>query len=148
MMNNSTMNGSSGDFVIDSSEVSYGNDFICNEYNIDSGVPKSYIQASWVTSLSQLGLPFGALATGLLADTVGRRKTALYVHSMTHMVGFGLIVIANNVWFVYAGRFMTGVCMGMCNSLCFIYVTELCLTHKQVRLGRALIQVKRNYISI
>ena len=93
-----------------------------------------YIQASWVTSLSQLGLPFGALATGLLADTVGRRKTALYVHSMTHMVGFGLIVIANNVWFVYAGRFMTGVCMGMCNSLCFIYVTELCLTHKQVRL--------------
>ena len=94
---------------------------------------ESYIQASWVTSLSQLGLPFGALATGLLADTVGRRKTALYVHSMTHMVGFGLIVIANNVWFVYAGRFMTGVCMGMCNSLCFIYVTELCLTHKQVR---------------
>ena len=86
-----------------------------------------------MTSLSQLGLPFGALATGLLADTIGRRKSALYVHSMTHMVGFGLIVVANNVWFVYAGRFMTGVCMGMCNSLCFIYVTELCLTHKQVR---------------
>ena len=93
-------------------------------------------QASWVTSLSQLGLPFGALATGLLADTVGRRKSALYVHSATHMIGFGLIVVANNVWFVYAGRFMTGVCMGMCNSLCFIYVTELCLTHKQVRLGQ------------
>ena len=97
---------------------------------------KCNVQASWVTSLSQLGLPFGALATGLLADTIGRRKSALYVHSMTHMVGFGLIVVANNVWFVYAGRFMTGVCMGMCNSLCFIYVTELCLTHKQVSLGQ------------
>ena len=95
--------------------------------------PTNVMQASWVTSLSQLGLPFGALATGLLADTIGRRKSALYVHSMTHMIGFGLIVVANNVWFVYAGRFMTGVCMGMCNSLCFIYVTELCLTHKQVR---------------
>ena len=93
-----------------------------------------------MTSLSQLGLPFGALATGLLADTIGRRKSALYVHSMTHMVGFGLIVVANNVWFVYAGRFMTGVCMGMCNSLCFIYVTELCLTHKQVRLGQGPMQ--------
>ena len=93
-----------------------------------------------MTSLSQLGLPFGALATGLLADTIGRRKSALYVHSMTHMVGFGLIVVANNVWFVYAGRFMTGVCMGMCNSLCFIYVTELCLTHKQVRLCQGPLQ--------
>ena len=93
-----------------------------------------------MTSLSQLGLPFGALATGVLADTIGRRKTALYVHSLTHMVGFGMIAIASNVWLIYAGRFVTGICMGMCNSLCFIYVNELCLTHKQVRRGQGPMQ--------
>jgi MFS family permease len=55
-------------------------------------------QASWVTSISQLGLPFGAFLSGFVADIIGRRKTALLIHTVTHVAGFALIALAENIW--------------------------------------------------
>lgn len=83
-----------------------------------------------MSSLATLGNPVGTLSAGLAMNALGRRSTALLVHATSYLAGYGLIAFARSVSWLYAGRFLGGVCQGYCNTLIYVFTLELCRTEK------------------
>ena len=67
-------------------------------------------EASWVTSLSSLGFPIGALLSSLFIDVMGKKWAAIFGQAASYFIGYLLITFAVNVECIYAGRFMCGIC--------------------------------------
>lgn len=72
-------------------------------------------EASWVTSLSSLGFPIGALLSSLFIDVMGKKWAAIFGQAASYCIGYLLIAFAVNVEMLYAGRFMCGICQVSCN---------------------------------
>jgi len=84
------------------------------------------MEASWVSSLTSLGIPIGGLLCGLLTESIGKKWTALVGQTTTFCVGHILIMCAPSVHFIYAGRFICGICQGFCNCLTILYTLVIC----------------------
>ena len=54
----------------------------------------------------------------------GRKDAMLMVSSM-YAVSYLFLVVAPNPWFIYIGRFLTGICTGICSLVCPVYVGEI-----------------------
>lgn len=64
-------------------------------------------ELGWVGSLMSLGAACFCLFTGILSDLCGRKMLMLYL--IAPMVGgWFLLIFAENVAMLYAGRFLTG----------------------------------------
>jgi len=68
------------------------------------------VEASWVSSLTSLGAPVGGLLCGLLTEVMGKKKTALLGQTLSYVTGHLLLMVAPSVGYLYAGRFICGIC--------------------------------------
>ncbi|GAB0091270.1 hypothetical protein DMENIID0001_060890 [Sergentomyia squamirostris] len=93
----------------------------------DSPLPTGALtqnQVSLVNSILALGGMTGALIFGWVADRFGR-KWPLIVGTIPQMISFILLATANNVNFLLASRFLSGVSGGVMFVLAPIYVSEI-----------------------
>jgi len=84
------------------------------------------VEASWVSSLTSLGAPVGGLLCGLLTEVMGKKKTALLGQTLSYVTGHLLLMVAPSVGYLYAGRFICGICQGFCNCLTILYTLWIC----------------------
>jgi MFS family permease len=52
------------------------------------------------------------------------RKGAMLVDAFLYAVSFLVIAAAPSIWFIYAGRFLSGISTGICSLVCPVYVAE------------------------
>ncbi|XP_053972615.1 facilitated trehalose transporter Tret1-like [Hylaeus volcanicus] len=90
-------------------------------------------QTSWIASLGVVSNPLGSLIAGLCAEWFGRRS-AIALASLPHAAGWLLIALSKNVPMLYAGRFISGIGMGMANGL-YLYVSEAAAPNQRAWLG-------------
>ncbi|KAK8092585.1 sugar transporter [Apiospora kogelbergensis] len=87
------------------------------------GSPDSNLQGGITASMSA-GSFVGAVASGWLADGLGRRG-ALMIASVVWMVGAALQCSAQNVAHLVAGRVVSGLAIGVTSSQVCVYLAEL-----------------------
>ncbi|KAJ9584396.1 hypothetical protein L9F63_021265, partial [Diploptera punctata] len=81
-------------------------------------------EASWIASLGVISNPIGALLAGVLMEIFGR-KTTVKLTSLPYIIGWVLISLSDNIFKLYAGRFISGVAVGMATAS-YVYVAEIC----------------------
>jgi len=89
----------------------------------EGGFSLSKSESSWVGSLMPIGALVGGQVGGLLMSKLGRRG-AMMTGAVMFAFSYLILVLAPNVWFVYIGRFATGLCTGICSVVCPVYVAE------------------------
>ncbi|XP_069699247.1 facilitated trehalose transporter Tret1-like isoform X5 [Periplaneta americana] len=85
-------------------------------------------EASWVASLTSIGMPVGCLFMGPLMDRLGRKRTLMLVN-LPAVLGWLLLASASHspswfLWQVYAGRLLTGLTTGLVNTPAVVYASE------------------------
>lgn len=70
-----------------------------------------------------LGGLIGGIAGGPLIDVIGR-KTTILATSLPFIVSWLLIASARNVYMVYAGRVLSGLCIGVASLSLPVYLGE------------------------
>ena len=68
------------------------------------------LEASWVSSISSLGFPVGALLSSFFIDIMGKKWSTIFGQAASYCIGYSLITFAVNVECMYAGRFFCGIC--------------------------------------
>lgn len=68
--------------------------------------------ASWIVSVHSIATPFGAILTGPLMDTFGR-KTTLQMSIFPMVIGWLLMSLTPNAFFLILGRLLAGFAVGM-----------------------------------
>merc|ERR1719323_112699 len=89
----------------------------------EGGFSLSTSEASWVGSLMPIGALIGGQVGGLFMSKLGRRG-AMMTGAVMFAFSYLVLVLAPNVWFIYIGRFATGLCTGICSVVCPVYVAE------------------------
>ncbi|XP_002019496.2 facilitated trehalose transporter Tret1 [Drosophila persimilis] len=92
--------------------------------NSPLGPPLTIVQASWVGSLIGLGSLSGNIIFGLLLDRIGR-KMCMYILAIPNMVYWILIYTAQDVTYLYAGRFLAGMSGGGVYVVLPIFIAEI-----------------------
>ncbi|XP_069025443.1 solute carrier family 2, facilitated glucose transporter member 8 [Embiotoca jacksoni] len=87
-------------------------------------------QASWFGSIVTLGAAAGGLLGGWMVEKIGRKLSLMFC-SLPFVFGFTIIVAAQNVWMLYAGRVLTGVASGVTSLVVPLYISEM--AHERVR---------------
>ncbi|XP_069703052.1 facilitated trehalose transporter Tret1-like [Periplaneta americana] len=80
-------------------------------------------EASWIASLGVISNPIGALLAGILMEIFGR-KTTVKLTSLPYIIGWVLISLSDDIFKLYAGRFISGVAVGMATAS-YVYVAEI-----------------------
>jgi len=98
------------------------------------GFSLSEEQISWVGCMMPAGALLGGQVGGLLMTKLGR-KVAMMTGAAMFALSYLLLVVAPNVWVIYAGRFCTGVCTGISSVVCPVYVAETATPSRRGFLG-------------
>ncbi|XP_015912675.1 facilitated trehalose transporter Tret1 [Parasteatoda tepidariorum] len=69
-------------------------------------------QVAWIGSIIALGAVLGGIVASFLGNRFGRKGT-LMLNSIPFMLGWGFIAYADHFVYVYLGRFITGMCVGI-----------------------------------
>ncbi|XP_076636017.1 facilitated trehalose transporter Tret1 [Colletes latitarsis] len=93
-------------------------------YAKDSWMVITKDEGSWVSSLCPLGAIAGAYPSGKMADRLGRKKSLLLLAG-PFLVSWGIILIANEVWYLYIARFIVGTSVGAGCVLGPTYISEI-----------------------
>lgn len=88
------------------------------------GEPINIDEASWVGAFVGLGALTGNIIFGLLLDRLGR-KICMYFLAIPNMIYWILIYSAQDVTYLYAGRFLAGVSGGGCYVVLPIFIAEI-----------------------
>eukprot|EP00094_Tigriopus_californicus_P006177 TCALIF_05947-PA protein Name:"Similar to Tret1 Facilitated trehalose transporter Tret1 (Culex quinquefasciatus)" AED:0.06 eAED:0.06 QI:0/0.66/0.5/0.75/0.66/0.75/4/97/504 len=95
-----------------------------------SGIQVTQNEASWIGSLMPLAALAGGFTGGPLLESFGRKKTIMA--TALPFIGASLLVsYANGVEMIYAGRAITGFCIGMISLSLPVYLAEA--IHPEVR---------------
>lgn len=78
----------------------------------------------WLESVYMLGGLVGLPITIFLVDRLGRKKTIL-VASMSSLISWILISLANNVWILYGARMLTGIAGDVAFVSAPMYIAEI-----------------------
>ncbi|XP_015438689.1 PREDICTED: facilitated trehalose transporter Tret1-like [Dufourea novaeangliae] len=89
-----------------------------------SSIPITMTEVSWVVSLLNFGRLFGAIAGSLTVNYYGS-KTTILVTSIPIALCWLFIIVADNVWWLYVSRFLSGLCLGMMYSCFSLYLAEV-----------------------
>lgn len=92
--------------------------------SIDSDIPVTKTLTSLVASIIVLMVPVGSIIAGYLMDFIGRINT-LKLAAIPSIVGLLLIAFAPNVYYILAGRVLTGIACAMGTSPAVVYITEV-----------------------
>ncbi|CAN9512642.1 unnamed protein product [Ophioblennius macclurei] len=96
----------------------------------EAGLRLDDVQASWFGSIVTLGAALGGLLGGWMVDKVGRKLSLMFC-SLPFVFGFTVIVAAQNVWMLLAGRALTGLASGVTSLVVPLYISEM--AHEKVR---------------
>lgn len=102
--------------------------------DITSDLSLTVTQYSLFGSLSNVGAMIGAIASGKIADGIGR-KGALIVAAIPSIVGWLAIAVTKNALLLYAGRLLTGFGMGAISFTVPVYIAEIAPKHLRGALG-------------
>ena len=72
------------------------------------------------------------------------RKGAMLVDAGLFAVSFLVIIVAPSIWFIYVGRFMSGISTGICSLVCPVYVAETATPEERGLLGEICLNLLRN----
>ncbi|XP_030378700.1 facilitated trehalose transporter Tret1-2 homolog [Scaptodrosophila lebanonensis] len=78
----------------------------------------------WVSSLMTLGAACMCVPSGILIKAIGRKITMLCL-VLPYLVGWALIIFAQKVIMLFAGRFIVGACGGAFCITAPMYTTEI-----------------------
>lgn len=73
----------------------------------DSIIKVTGDQLTWVAAFLPIGAIVGAVPSGILADKLGRKKTAMLI-AIPYIISWILIVFAKNVTILFIARFLIG----------------------------------------
>lgn len=91
----------------------------------DSDIPHvSKTLTSLVASIIVLMVPVGSIIAGYLMDSAGRINT-IKIAAVPSILGLLLIATAPNVYFILAGRILTGIACAIGTSPAIVYITEV-----------------------
>ncbi|GBP66540.1 Facilitated trehalose transporter Tret1-2 homolog [Eumeta japonica] len=79
---------------------------------------------SWVAGIASFPLFFGNLISGYLMERLGRRMSLLML-SVPFVLGWIIIGLANEIYVILLGRFITGFCQGWLGPLGPVFVGEI-----------------------
>lgn len=82
--------------------------------------------------------------SSLMVSLVGKRFSSLFGQACSYIVGHCLIMTAQNVDMLLAGRFVCGLCQGFCNCLTIVYVLDLCSSVKSKAIAGVLLSLVGN----
>ncbi|KAH8283468.1 hypothetical protein KR018_003179 [Drosophila ironensis] len=102
--------------------------------DMDYGFTISSSQFGWVSSLLTLGATVICIPIGFAIDWIGRRPTMLALIP-PYMVGWMLMIFADNVIMLYFGRFILGMCGGAFCVTAPMYCTEISTTALRGTIG-------------
>ncbi|XP_017082311.1 facilitated trehalose transporter Tret1-2 homolog isoform X2 [Drosophila eugracilis] len=91
-------------------------------------------QKTWVSSMLPIGALLGSLPSGYIADTIGRRYTAM-VMDVPFILAWISISFANSVGWLYLGRFLIGISTGSFCVVAPMYISEIAETSIRGSLG-------------
>ncbi|XP_050315674.1 facilitated trehalose transporter Tret1-like [Anthonomus grandis grandis] len=80
-------------------------------------------QSSWLASLGAITNPIGSVLSGVLAELLGRKRS-IQLSTIPFVAGWILIGLGQNVYWLYAGRLVTGIAGGM-STASYTYVGEI-----------------------
>ncbi|XP_068105114.1 solute carrier family 2, facilitated glucose transporter member 8 isoform X2 [Hyperolius riggenbachi] len=86
--------------------------------------------ASWFGSIVTIGAAAGGIFGGWIVDRIGR-KLSLILCALPFVLGFTLIIAAQNVWMLLGGRLLAGVASGVTSLVVPVYISET--SHSKVR---------------
>uniref|UniRef100_A0A6P7G7X0 Facilitated trehalose transporter Tret1-like n=1 Tax=Diabrotica virgifera virgifera TaxID=50390 RepID=A0A6P7G7X0_DIAVI len=89
-----------------------------------STIPVTDEQGSWIAICSAMGCPFGAILGSYLGDAVGRKKSVLMAAPIAFFGNIWL-AFANDVWMLFAIRFIIGVADGFSFTVFPVYIGEI-----------------------
>ena len=87
-------------------------------------------EASWIGSLMPLAALAGGFVGGTLLEALGR-KTTILITTIPLLVAGLLVTFAQDVYTIYAGRGITGFCIGILSLATPVYLAEA--IHPEVR---------------
>ncbi|XP_069798837.1 solute carrier family 2, facilitated glucose transporter member 8 [Dendropsophus ebraccatus] len=86
--------------------------------------------ASWFGSIVTVGAAAGGILGGWMVDRLGR-KLSLMLCAPPFVLGFTLILSAQNVWMLLGGRVLSGLASGVTSLVVPVYISET--SHWKVR---------------
>ncbi|KAM3911639.1 solute carrier family 2, facilitated glucose transporter member 8 isoform 1-T2 [Leptodactylus fuscus] len=86
--------------------------------------------ASWFGSIVTIGAAFGGILGGWIVDRIGR-KFSLMLCALPFVLGFTLIISAQNIWMLLGGRVLSGLASGVTSLVVPVYISET--SHSKVR---------------
>ncbi|CAG5917520.1 unnamed protein product [Menidia menidia] len=87
-------------------------------------------QASWFGSIVTVGAALGGLLGGWMVDKIGRKLSLMFC-VLPFVFGFAVIIAAQSVWMLHAGRALTGLASGVTSLVVPLYISET--AHEKVR---------------
>uniref|UniRef100_A0A665U580 Solute carrier family 2, facilitated glucose transporter member 8 n=1 Tax=Echeneis naucrates TaxID=173247 RepID=A0A665U580_ECHNA len=96
----------------------------------DSRLQLDAVQASWFGSIVTLGAAAGGLLGGWMVEKIGRKLSLMFC-SLPYVLGFTIIIAAQNVWMLHIGRVLTGLASGVTSLVVPLYISEM--AHEKVR---------------
>jgi sugar porter (SP) family MFS transporter len=96
------------------------------------GGPNPSVQGG-ITAAMPGGSFIGALVSGFLSDILGRRS-AIQIGSVIWVLGSIISAASQNVGMLVVGRFINGICVGICSAQVPVYISELAPPSKRGRL--------------
>ncbi|XP_017130872.1 facilitated trehalose transporter Tret1-2 homolog isoform X2 [Drosophila elegans] len=100
----------------------------------NSDIQLTESQSNWVSSLLAAGALFGALPSGFIADTIGRRYTAM-VMDVPFILAWLSISFGQTAGWLYVGRFLIGISTGSFCVVAPMYISEIAETSIRGSLG-------------
>ncbi|KAL8623381.1 hypothetical protein ACOMHN_060251 [Nucella lapillus] len=90
--------------------------------------------SGWFGSLMTIGALFGGPIGGWLIEKQGRKRT-IFLSSLPFLFGYGSLIVAQSVTYLYIGRFLTGVGSGMVTVCVPMYIAEIATKSRRGVLG-------------
>jgi facilitated trehalose transporter len=89
----------------------------------DPNLTISLEEESWIASIAALPMAVGCILGGIAMEKYGR-KMALFLVNLFTMFGWVMLSIAPNIILILAGRFFTGLSVGMLGPPSSVYIGE------------------------
>ncbi|RXG60760.1 Solute carrier family 2, facilitated glucose transporter member 4 [Armadillidium vulgare] len=107
---------------------------ILTSNSTESSLHLTSLQNSWLSSVCNIGAMIGCPIAGFSIYYLGRRGTIIY-STIPLLIGWIIIVFAQNFEMLVIGRFITGIYCSLISTAVPTYVSEYSSPHIRGKLG-------------